>query len=86
MGVGLAGAALRHPVAALGIGAAGYGLATAGNAGLSTAEMAGIATAHGVPSTGFMPGMGGAGRQDARMMFMDSTHGLVQGLHTGRHR
>jgi hypothetical protein len=83
--------ALRHPWGAAGLAGAGIGMAAlagsgAGASGLTEESMSAIATAHGYPSTGFAPGMGSTTRQDSRAMFMDSTFGLVQGMHAGRHR
>jgi hypothetical protein len=66
----------RHPLASLGIAGAGMGMY----------GLASVAERAGVPSSGFIPGMGATRNQIADMMFMDSTQGLVQGLHQGRHR
>jgi len=88
----VAGFALRRPRTTIALGAAGlgaYGLAQmggSGQSGMDADEAAAIAHVHGGPSTGFAPGMGTNARQDQRAMFMDSTFGLTQGLHRGRHR
>ena len=91
IGAGVANFAVKHPYASLGIGAVGagmYGLASSGPGGGGTTaeEMGAIASSSGVSSTGFDPGMGSSFRQNSRAMFMDSTNGLVQGMHRGRHR
>lgn len=78
--------ALRNPMTAVWTGAAGlglYGLSRSGpqNANRSPAEMAQMSEMMGTPSTGFAPGEG-----STRAAFEQSTEGLVQGLHHGRHR
>ena len=85
-GLGIAKFALRHPWGAAGIAGAGlgiYGLSRSGpqNANRSTTEMADMAQRMGTPSTGF-----DAGEGSTRAAFEESTVGLVQGLHHGRHR
>lgn len=76
----------KHPGLAggLAVGAtAGIALANSGpqNANRSPSEMATIAEMEGRPSTGFEWGQG-----SDRYAFEQSTQGLVQGMHRGRHR
>ena len=97
IGTGLGGAAIRtgasiltNPhagIAAVGIGVGMYGLANSGrgNAGSSSKGMAAVAQSQGLPSSGFEPGMGAGRNQGDRFAFENSTQGLVQGLHRGRH-
>lgn len=85
-GVGLrVGAfALNNPRSALLLGGAGLGLSSLAMSGASSSgsneELAARAREQG-SSTGFIPGMGG----DFRAL-QNSTNGLVQGMHAGRHR
>lgn len=82
--------AFSNPRTALALGAAGVGaytLATSspGSSGMNIDAMSRISQQSGSPSTGFMPGMGATTRQGSRNMFMESTFGLTQGLHSRRH-
>ena len=91
---GLKGAtafSLRNPTmaAAIGLGAYGtYQLSKTGPGGTNyePENLGRLAQQSDVSSTGFDPGMGASRYQESRAMFMDSTAGLVQGLHKGRHR
>lgn len=82
--------ALNNPRTAMGIGLAGagmYGLATSGpnSTSISSAETAQLAEQGKFSSTGFSPGMGSSRNQESRAAFLNSTIGLTQGLHRGRH-
>jgi len=57
-----------------------------GQVNISTNDLGRLAEQSGVPSTGFDFGMGASSSQQSNAMFMNSTSGLVQGLHRGRHR
>jgi len=89
---GMAQWAMRKPSHAIGLAGVGAGLYGAsaavgtGESGMDAAEASAIMQQHGGPSTGFAPGMGAMKRQSDRSMFMESTFGLTQGLHRGRHR
>jgi len=95
-GVGKAGMkmgsfAIRNPKTALLLGGAGYGAyalagSGGGSFGGSAADMGMIAQMNNISSSGFAPGMGANTRQSAHQMWVDSTFGLAQGLHRGRHR
>ena len=85
----VAGFAMRHPQAALMAGTAGLGLYALAGTGAGTSDMSedevnALAFRYG-PSTGFTPGTGSMAYDPRRMRFIDSTGGLVQGLHRGRH-
>lgn len=85
--LGTANLALRHPGAAIGLGlgaGAVYALATSGP-GRTRQDKSYTLSQTGASSTGFSPGMGTDTKQEARNMFMDSTQGLVEGMHRGRH-
>jgi hypothetical protein len=89
-GLGVINFALRNPKTAMAMGVAGagmYGLASSGYASsnASVGDMAAYAQQTGLPSSGFDIGMGGT-RATSRTAFENSTTGLVQGLHRGRHR
>ena len=82
--------AWNHPYATTALAGAGIGtVAFVGsgvdNSRMSTNSMSKIAQQSGISSSGFEPGMGASARQEERQMFMDSTFGLTQGLHRGRH-
>jgi len=84
-----AGFGLRHPQAAMAAGVAGLGLYAlsgtgAGTSNMNNREVDALAARTG-PSTGFTPGRGSMAYDPRRMRFTDSTQGLVQGLHRGRH-
>jgi hypothetical protein len=89
-GLKVASFALQDPRLAFGIGAVGMGAYALSSSGMSESdmsdrEMEALAMRGGAPSTGFGAGEGAGIRQNARAMFLDSTSGLVQGLHRGRH-
>jgi hypothetical protein len=79
------GWALEHPTGALllaGGAAGGYQLMKSGpgRANIDTDEMAYLGAQSGLSSSGFS-----GGEVTSHQNFMNSTHGLVQGLHRGRH-
>lgn len=85
----LAGFGFRHPQAAMTAGVAGLGLyaltvSGAESSNLSNRDVNALAMRTG-PSSGFTPGQGSTAYDPRRMRFIDSTNGLVQGLHKGRH-
>lgn len=82
--------AWNHPYATMGIAGAGIGAVAwigsgHGASGMNTGSMSQIAQQSNISSSGFEPGMGNTYQQQERQMFMDSTFGLTQGLHRGRH-
>ena len=81
------GSIARNPTTSLYMGLGGLGAAAFISSGRytgssSASAMGAWAQQEGGPSTGF--GLGEGSRQD-RMAFQNSTAGLVQGMHVGRH-
>lgn len=80
----------KHPMGALALGLGAYGgykLMTSRLIGGTDADTTAFAKHMGTSSIGGDLGMGGYSHQDyGRDMFMQSTQGLVQGMHRGRHR
>lgn len=82
---GAAKFAWKHPVIAGGTALAGAAILS-GPPQRSVGGMAAISTLTGNPSTGFDPGEGTNIAQPERIAFEQSAAGLVQGLHSRRHR
>lgn len=87
---------LRHPVKSMktlgkfgliagAIAGIGYGLSSIGTPYAGAEHMSEVAAQSGISSTGFDPGFGGDHYQPERQSFIQSTEGLVQGLHRRRH-
>lgn len=76
--------ALLGGMAVGGLAGAGLAYSAFGDNG-RVGPMAEIASNQDISSTGYGAGEGAYTQQDSRQMFMDSTSGLVQGLHRGRH-
>ena len=88
-GGGIATWALRNPEMALLAGVGGLGMYAnikmgAQERSMSKQETLALAERTGT-STGFEVGTGSMARDPNRMAFIDSTVGLTQGLHRGRH-
>ena len=87
LGAKAAGFALRHPkpVIAAGLGAAAVYAASDIRQDVSGFSGSETLRGTGVSSSGFAAGRGGSTKQQAREMYANSTNGLVQGMHRGRH-
>lgn len=87
--LGIGSFAIRNPKTTAALAGAGVGMSyfmgtRAQDAGVDAATMEQLSAMSGDPSTGYQLGMSASKRQ-SRLMFQDSTNGLVFGLHSGRH-